>query len=101
MASGKMKRVRESAQCGTDLAPLRAGAPAAKAGEGALIDRVAHLIEQTRTFVATQANTNTALTPMNWHIGHMIDVEVLKENRAEHGQEIAATLSPRLSWRRH
>ncbi|GAB3923259.1 hypothetical protein GCM10011575_00820 [Microlunatus endophyticus] len=35
---------------------------------------------------------------MNWHIGRMIDVEVLREGRAGYDQEIVATLSHQLSW---
>jgi hypothetical protein len=35
---------------------------------------------------------------MKWHIGHMIDVEVLKQKRAAYDQEIVATLSQQLSW---
>jgi predicted nuclease of restriction endonuclease-like (RecB) superfamily len=45
--------------------------------------------------VATQ--TNAALTLMNWQIGRMIDVEVLKEQRAGYDREIVATLSRQLS----
>lgn len=65
--------------------------------EESLVDRVAQLIKQTRAAVATQANA--ALTLMNWHIGRMIDVEVLKEDRAGYGQEIVASLSQQLTRR--
>ncbi|PID97217.1 MAG: hypothetical protein CSA84_00300 [Actinomycetales bacterium] len=44
------------------------------------------------------AQANATLTLRNWHIGRMIDVEVLKEGRAGYDQEIVATLSPLLSW---
>lgn len=57
--------------------------------------RVSELIEQTRTVVAVQANA--ALTLMNWQIGRMIDVEVLKHSRAGYGQSIVATLSQQLT----
>lgn len=66
-------------------------------GDGSLVDRVSSLIEQTRSVVAKQANA--ALTLMNWHIGRMIDVEVLGEGRAGYDQEIVATLSPQLTKR--
>jgi hypothetical protein len=35
---------------------------------------------------------------MYWHIGRMIDVDVLREKRAGYDQEMVATLSPQLSW---
>ena len=80
------------------LAPVaRSVAQAADSHEGALFDRVALLIEQTRATVAAQVNA--ALTLMNWHIGRMIDVEVLKEGRAGYDEEIVATLSPQLTRR--
>lgn len=80
------------------LAPVvRSAAQAADSNEGALFDRIALLIEQTRTTVAIQVNA--ALTLMNWHIGRMIDVEVLKEGRAGYNEEIVATLSPQLTRR--
>ncbi|MFT4296677.1 MAG: DUF1016 N-terminal domain-containing protein [Micropruina sp.] len=39
------------------------------------------------------------MTLMNWHIGRMIDIEILKERRAGYDQEIVATLSPHLTGR--
>lgn len=63
---------------------------------GPLVDRISALIEQTRAVVANQFNS--ALTLMNWHIGRMIDADVLREERAGYGQEIVATLSHKLSW---
>ncbi|MDM7489836.1 hypothetical protein QT969_16265 [Rhodococcus sp. CSLK01-03] len=62
---------------------------------GDLFGRVLALIEQTRPAVATQANA--ALTLMNWKIGHLIDTEVLVEQRAEYAQEIIVTPSRQLS----
>lgn len=75
----------------------RTHALATKISDGALFDRVSLLIEQTRATVATQVNA--ALTLMNWHIGRMIDVEVLKEGRAGYDEEIVATASPQLTKR--
>ncbi|WP_347955797.1 PDDEXK nuclease domain-containing protein [Gordonia aichiensis] len=63
----------------------------------ALLDQISTLIEQTRSAVATQANA--ALTLMNWQIGHLIDVEVLEQQRAEYAEEIVATLSQQLTDR--
>lgn len=82
---------------GADVMPLRAVAQAAQAEDGALLDRISLLIEQTHAVVAAQANA--ALTLMNWHIGRMIDLEVLQEGRAGYDQEIVATLSPQLTSR--
>lgn len=73
------------------------GALSALAAEGPLVDRISHLIEQTRGAMAAQANA--ALTLMNWHIGRMIDVDVLGESRAGYDREIVATLSQQLRQR--
>lgn len=64
---------------------------------GPLVERIAALVEQTRAAVAT--SVNSALTLMYWHIGRMIDVDVLREKRAGYDQEIVATLSPQLTTR--
>src|SRR5699024_1645012 len=58
--------------------------------------RVSLLIEQSREVVAVQ--TNAVLTLRNWHIGQMIHVEVLGEQRATYGSTIVATLSHQLRW---
>lgn len=81
---------------GTSLTPLQNAIEVVQGESGALVDRVSSLIEQTRAAVA--ARTNAALTLMNWHIGHMIDVEVLGEDRAGYDKEIVATLSQQLNW---
>jgi len=80
----------------SDLTPLRAVARAT-GGEGSLVDRVSALIEQARSFVASQANAT--LTLRNWHIGRMIDVEVLDEGRAGHDEELVASLAQQLTNR--
>ncbi|WP_440713029.1 PDDEXK nuclease domain-containing protein [Gordonia sp. FQ] len=64
---------------------------------GDLFDRVSELIEQARTTVAAQANS--VLTMMNWQIGHLIDSEVLGQQRAGYAEEIVARLSPQLTKR--
>lgn len=78
----------------TDLARLH---EAALSREGPLLERVSALIEQTRSFVATQVNS--ALTLRNWHIGRMIDAEVLRKSRAGYDQEIVASLERQLTKR--
>lgn len=65
--------------------------------EGPLFERLSVLIEQTRSIVASQANA--ALTMRNWHIGQMINAEVLGNERAEYAKQIVATLSPQLTLR--
>jgi len=65
--------------------------------EGPLVDRISALIEQTRAVVATTANA--ALTLMYWHIGRMIDLDVLGQKRAGYDQEIVASLEPQLTAR--
>ncbi|MDF1489852.1 PDDEXK nuclease domain-containing protein [Tessaracoccus caeni] len=79
------------------LSPFRALAESASTEGGELVDRVSLLIEQTRAVVASQANA--ALTLMNWRIGRMVDVELLKESRAGYGQEIVASLGQQLGER--
>ena len=64
---------------------------------GDLFARVAALIEQARSSVASQVNA--ALTMMNWQIGRLIDAEFLGERRAGYADEIVATLSPQLTRR--
>jgi len=66
-------------------------------GASELFDRVAALIEQTRASVASQANA--ALTMMNWQLGHLIDAEVLGEQRAGYAEEIVASLGQQLTGR--
>jgi predicted nuclease of restriction endonuclease-like (RecB) superfamily len=60
-----------------------------------LLDEIRGLIEQTRLRVA--GAVNSALVLMNWHIGKRINDEVLKNKRAEYGNEIVSTLSQQLT----
>ena len=60
-----------------------------------LFDEIRSLIEQTRLRVAS--TVNSALVLMNWHIGKRIGDEVLKNKRAEYGNEIVVTLSQQLT----
>jgi predicted nuclease of restriction endonuclease-like (RecB) superfamily len=69
--------------------------PDVSADEGSLLERVSALIEQARQAVATY--TNVALTLTFWRIGHLIDVEVLGQQRADYGQEIYASLGRELA----
>ena len=60
-----------------------------------LLDDVRNLIRQARE--ATAQAVNSALVLLYWQIGQRIRVEVLKEKRAEYGEEILSTLSKELT----
>ncbi|MDP0490943.1 MAG: PDDEXK nuclease domain-containing protein [Verrucomicrobiota bacterium JB023] len=60
-----------------------------------LIADVRSMIEQTREGVAR--TVNAGMTLLYWRIGRRIQVEVLKNQRAEYGKEILATLSQELT----
>lgn len=59
-----------------------------------LIRDVRSLIETARRDVAR--SVNSALVTLYWHIGRRIRQDVLKEKRAEYGQQIVPTLSAQL-----
>lgn len=60
-----------------------------------LLDDVRALIRQTRAGVAQAVNSALAL--LYWQVGHRIRTEILKQKRAEYGQEILPTLSAKLT----
>ena len=53
------------------------------------------LIVQARQDVAR--SVNSSLVMLYWRIGQRIEIEVLKDNRAEYGEEIVATVSRQLT----
>jgi hypothetical protein len=59
-----------------------------------LVSDLRQLIEQTRQQVSV--TVNAALVLMYWHIGKRIREDVLKNERAEYGEEIVQTLSAQL-----
>lgn len=59
-----------------------------------LFDELKLLIEQSRLQIATVANS--ALTLLFWKVGKRISEEVLKNERAEYGKQIVATISAQL-----
>ncbi len=63
------------------------------AGAGVLKD-IRQLIESARGRAATYVNAE--LTLLYWKVGERVRREVLKERRAEYGQEILLTLSAKL-----
>lgn len=60
-----------------------------------LFAQIVGLVDATRTGVAAQANA--ALTMMNWRIGQVINLEVLRETRAGYEQEVVVSLARRLT----
>lgn len=65
--------------------------------EDALFNYVADLVEQGWRVAASQANA--ALTMTYWLIGRAISVNLLRQQRADYGKQIVATLSRQLSSR--
>jgi predicted nuclease of restriction endonuclease-like (RecB) superfamily len=59
-----------------------------------LLDDVRNLIRQARD--ATAQAVNTALVLLYWEVGQRIRRDILKEKRAEYGEEILPTLSAKL-----
>jgi len=55
-----------------------------------LLEDIRHMIEATRSAVAT--TVNAGLTTLYQNIGKRIHEEILKGERAEYGQEIVASL---------
>lgn len=61
---------------------------------GALLSELRGLIESARQHVAQTANAT--LTMLYWQVGQRIRREVLKNERAEYGEQIVLTLSTQL-----
>jgi predicted nuclease of restriction endonuclease-like (RecB) superfamily len=74
------------------LVPAKAAAPAVPAD---LLADVRTLIEQARD--ATARAVNSALVLLYWQVGTRIRKDILKEKRAEYGEEILPTLSAKLA----
>ena len=60
-----------------------------------LFEQIKNLIEQTKNNVAVAVNSS--MTMMYWHIGKLINDEILQNKRAEYGKEIVATVSQQLT----
>ncbi len=75
----------------TDLALASAYLPR----DPSLLADIRQLIESARQ--QTAHAVNSALVGMYWHIGARIRKDVLKQQRAEYGKEIVATLSKELT----
>ncbi|MBU4209093.1 MAG: hypothetical protein KKD12_05355, partial [Proteobacteria bacterium] len=63
---------------------------------GDLTSDIRRLIETARHNVAV--TVNAGLTILYWQIGSRIRQDILKEKRADYGEEIISTLSRQLSW---
>lgn len=59
------------------------------------VGEIKSLIDQSRRNVAITVNAE--ITLLYWHIGNRINTEVLKNERAQYGKEIIATLSKELT----
>lgn len=62
---------------------------------GKLFEDIRGLINSARTHVAR--TVNTSLVMLYWHIGDRIRKDILKEERAEYGEQIVAALSQQLT----
>ncbi len=81
----------KSKTTGKKLAPRKASTPVLA---GVLLPELRQLIDQTRDGVARAVNS--ALVMLYWRVGQRIRTEILKEQRAEYGNEILSTLSKEL-----
>ena len=59
-----------------------------------LLEDIRHMIEDTRSVVATAVNAG--MTMLYWNIGKRIHEDILKGERAEYGEEIVSNLSQQL-----
>jgi len=59
------------------------------------IDELRSMIDQTKEAIA--ATVNAGLTMLYWHVGSRIRSEILKNERAEYGGQIVATVSRQLT----
>lgn len=60
-----------------------------------LANEIKELIEHSRNNVAIAVNSE--ITMLYWNVGRRINLEILKEKRAEYGKQIVATLSAQLT----
>lgn len=63
--------------------------------DNGLFSAVSSLIEEARRTLARQANSATVF--LFWRIGHMVQGEVLRHQRAEYGQQVIASLATQLT----
>ena len=63
--------------------------------QGQLLEDLRSLIREARGSVAQAVNS--ALVLLYWQVGHRIRTEILREKRAEYGEQIVPTLSAQLA----
>ena len=78
----------------TQPAPVAAATAGGALASGELLGDIRGLIEESRQQVAV--TVNVGMTLLYWNIGQRIRSEVLKNEKAEYGKQIVATLSPQL-----
>lgn len=61
-----------------------------------LIGELRQMIDQTRESIATTVNSR--LTMLYWHLGNRVRKEILKEERAEYGRSIVASVARQLTF---
>ncbi|MGH3494188.1 MAG: PDDEXK nuclease domain-containing protein [Sciscionella sp.] len=66
-------------------------------GEDDLVERVSSLIDHAHESIASYANATLTMT--YWHVGSLIDAEVLGGERADYGSQIVASLARQLTER--
>lgn len=76
------------------LAVKKTGVAVVRSAGIGVLDDIRGLIESARGRVAQ--NVNAELTMLYWKVGNRVRREILKERRAEYGQEILLTLSAKL-----
>jgi len=76
------------------LTKLTAGDPL---GDEGLLEAASRLIEAGRTTIAY--HVNSIQVTANWHLGRLIDQEILNRGRADYGKQIQAALSHQLTAR--
>jgi predicted nuclease of restriction endonuclease-like (RecB) superfamily len=65
-----------------------------KRGYNDILNEIVSIIEKSKNQLVVQANSTLTLT--FWHIGNLINTNILKNERAEYGKQIIVTLSREL-----
>lgn len=60
-----------------------------------LVNNIIHQIESAKSQVASY--TNSTLVMLYWHIGSLINQEILNNKRAEYGEQILSQIAKRLT----
>jgi predicted nuclease of restriction endonuclease-like (RecB) superfamily len=90
-----MKREGGKRQLSRDPKTLEKAKALAKGTPAELLTDLRELILATRQSVATKVNA--ALTMLHWHIGRRIRQDILREERADYGDQIVTSLATQLT----